>query len=137
VNLSEWVEELDYSLANGPGTPALLTLASCSGDLAQTEVIDAARQSVEKAGWTMYLRAAEQPLEAMSELQDSGFLVLYDVGVPLPVRIPILVGAFQHLVREGMQVGLLVTGTPAGIRQLRLHPAMGFLSRAESVKHTR
>lgn len=136
MSLTEWTEELEYSLANGPGTPALLTLASCQGSHAQTEILEAARQATEKAGWTLHLRAAEQPLTAANELQGTGFLVLYDVDVPLPDAVPVLVGAFQHLVTEGRQVGLLVTGTPKGIQELRRHPAMGFLSRAESVEHT-
>jgi hypothetical protein len=47
--------------------------------------------------------------------------------------VPILVAAWQHLVRRNLPVGLLVLGSPAGIETLRGHPAMGFISRAECV----
>lgn len=136
MNLKDWGEELDYSLKNGPGTPALLTVASCSGEQAEAEVLDVAAQLAGGAGWRMCVRSAEQPLTAMLELEGSCLLALRGVSAQVPVSVPVLVGAFQHLVTQGHQVGLLVTGTPEGIQELRRHPAMGFLSRAESVEHT-
>lgn len=136
MNLAEWAEELNYDLANGPGTPALLTLASCRGDRGEAEVLDVAGRSAETAGWQMYTRSAEQPLSAMLQLPDTCFLALHGVDTPVPFTVPVLVGSFQHLVTQGLRVGLLVAGTPEGIQELRRHPAMGFLSRAESVEHS-
>lgn len=137
MNAAEWGRELTESLEDGPGAPALLTLAPCADATASDEVIDMARQAVTAAGWPLYELTADQIGSPPLPPQEGGFLILRDVVGPLPTEVPILVAAFQHLVRRGRPVGLLVVGSADGIDALRRHPAMGFLSRAECVAHDR
>ncbi|MCW2135151.1 hypothetical protein B0G38_004340 [Arthrobacter sp. VKM Ac-2550] len=134
MDLEEWAEELAYSLGNGSGSPGLLTLASCVHAPGQASVIATARATVTAAGWPLYECTAAELSGRSFRLQESGYLILHGVDNPTPVEVPVLIGAFQHLVSRGLPVGLLVAGTPAGIRGLRAHPAMGFLSRAEAVE---
>lgn len=129
----EWAGELAYSLSLGSGAPALLSLTSCGDHGRQAEVVGTARAAVAAAGWPIYECAAGDLVDRNFRLEEAGYLVLRGVDVPLPVEVPVLVGPFQHMVTRGLPVGLLVAGTPAGIRALRMHPAMGFLSRAEAV----
>jgi hypothetical protein len=135
MNLAEWGEELAESLADGPGAPALLTLAPCGDATARDEVMEIARGAVNAAGWPLYELTADQIGGTPLPPQEAGFLILRDVVAPLPPGVPILVAAFQHLVRRGLPVGLLVVGPADGIDALISHPAMGFLSRAECVVH--
>lgn len=95
-------------------------------------VIDTARKVVKAAGLPIYELDARR-VEADPGLlpSGSGYIVLHDVGLPLRVAVPVLIGAFQHLVRRGLLVGILVIGSPAGIRALRQDASMGFISRAE------
>jgi len=51
----------------------------------------------------------------------------------LASEVPGLIGAFQHLVRRDLPVGMVAVGSPEGIRALRRHQALGFLNRAEWV----
>ncbi|WP_133247468.1 hypothetical protein [Arthrobacter sp. H-02-3] len=133
MNLAEWGEELTESLTDGPGAPALLTLAQCPDTTTSEEVMEMARRAVNAAGWTLYELTASQIGGTPLPPQEAGFLILCDVVAPLPPGVPILVAAFQHLVRRGRPVGLLLVGPADGIDSLRRHPAMGFLSRAEFV----
>jgi hypothetical protein len=94
-----------------------------------------ARQAVDAAGWSLYELTADEIGGTPLPPQETGFLILRDVVAPLPPGVPVLVAAFQQLVRRGQPVGLLVLGTPDGIDALSRHPAMGFLSRAEYVVH--
>lgn len=135
MNVGEWGMKLTESLADGPGAPALLTLAQCRDATASDEVTDMARHAVNAAGWPLYELAADQIGGTRLPPQETGFLILRDVVAPLPPGVSILVAAFQHLVRRGQPVGLLVMGTTDGIDALRRHPAMGFLSRAECIVH--
>lgn len=60
MNLAEWGEELTESLADGPGAPALLTLAPCGDATACDEVMEIARRAVTAAGWPLYELTASQ-----------------------------------------------------------------------------
>jgi hypothetical protein len=133
MNLAEWGEQLTESLADGPGAPALLTLAPCRDTAAGDGVMEMARRAVTAAGWPLYENTADQIGGTPLPPQETGFLILRDVVAPLPPELPTVVAAFQHLVRRGRPVGLLVVGSADGIDALRRHPAMGFLSRAECV----
>jgi hypothetical protein len=95
-------------------------------------VIETARHAVNAAGWSLYELTAEQVEGQPLPLRDTGFLILSDVVAPIAPAVANLVAAFQHLVRRGLPVGLLV-GTIEGIASLRKDPALGFLDRAESV----
>jgi hypothetical protein len=135
MNVAEWGEELTESLADGPGAPALLTLAPCRDMAASDEVVEIARRAVNAADWPLYELSADQIGGTPVPPPETGFLILRDVVAPLPPGVPVLVAAFQHLVRRGLPVGLLVVGSADGIDALSRHPAMGFLSRAECVVH--
>lgn len=136
MKLAEWSRELTESLADGPGAPALLTLAQCPDAADSDEIIEVARHAVTAAKWLLYELTADQ-IGGTRGLQKNGFLILCDVVAPLPPEVPALVASVQHLVRQGLPVGLLVVGSADGIDELRRHPALGFLSRAECVVHDR
>jgi hypothetical protein len=133
MDASEWAAELAYSLANGPGTPSLLTVATCSGPAASKEVIETAKRVVGDAGWPVYELVAREVAPDPSLLRENGFLILRDVRQPLSPSVPVLIGLFQLHIRRNLPVGLLIVGSPAGIKALRRHPGLGFLSRAEWV----
>lgn len=133
MNAEEWGQELAETLAHGWGGPATMTLAACANAAASKEVIATARRTVEVAGWDLYEIDARRTVDDPSLLRDAGYVVLHDIRTPLRVEVVVLIGAFQHLVRRSLPVGMLAVGSPAGIRALRRHPGMGFLSRAESV----
>ena len=132
LTLQEWAEELTYALATGSGAWAMLTVATCKDAPAGTDVKETARKVVTAAGLPIYELDARQ-VEADPRLLPSGagYVILYDVGIPLRAAVPVLIGEFQHLTRRGLFVGMLVMGSPAGIRALKQEPSMGFLSRAE------
>ncbi|MBP2216042.1 hypothetical protein H4V95_001233 [Arthrobacter sp. CAN_C5] len=131
MGLDEWEFDLAYDLANGPGTPSLLTLASCGSPAASRKIIQIAQRLVGKSGWPLYELVAGQV--AAGPLREEGFLILKDVRRPVPEAVPALVAAHQHLITRSLPVGLLVVGSVSGIRDLRRHPVMGFLSRAYPV----
>lgn len=139
MNLTEWADELNYSLANGPGTPALLTVATCNTERAAVEVVVTARAIVQQAGWSASEVSARQfkPDEVLLKQilkRLEGYLILRDVDAPLGPSVPIVVAAHQHLIRDGAYAGLLVIGTAEGIGALIANPAMGFLGRAERLE---
>lgn len=133
MDAAEWAHELAYSLSVGPGTPSLLTIATCSGPAASRQVIEMAKRVLVEAGWPVYELFAREVAPDPSLLRESGFLILRDVRQPLAPAVPVLIGAHQLNIRRGFPVGLLIVGSPAGIRALRRHPGLGFLSRAEWV----
>jgi hypothetical protein len=49
MNLAEWGEELTEALADGPGAPALLSLAPCGDAKASDEVMEIASRAVTAA----------------------------------------------------------------------------------------
>lgn len=132
LTLQEWSEELAEALATGPGAWAMMTVATCRDASAGAEVIEAARKVVNAAGLPIHELDARW-VDADPGLLPSGaaYIILHDVGLPLRVAVPVLIGGFQHLVRRELLVGILVIGSPAGIRALRRDPSMGFISRAE------
>lgn len=107
MDAAEWAHELAYSLSVGPGTPSLLTVATCTGTAASKKVMETAKRVVGEVGWPVYELAARDMTPDPSLLRPSGFLILRDVRQPLPPA--------------------------AGIKALRRHPGLGFLSRAEWV----
>lgn len=113
--------------------PSLLTIATCTGPAATREVVETAKRVVGEAGWPVYQLAAREVTPDPSLLRPSGFLILRDVRQPLGTAVPVLIGAHQLNISRGLPVGLLIVGSPAGIKALRRHPALGFLSRAEWV----
>lgn len=136
MDAAEWAPELAYSLANGPGTLSLLTVATCTGPAASRKVIETARRVVGEAGWTVYELVAREVAPDPSLLRENGFLILRDVRQPLSPSVPVLIGAHQLHIRQNLPVGLLIVGSPAGIKALRRHPGLGFLSRAEWVEQS-
>jgi hypothetical protein len=133
MDAAEWAPELAYSLANGPGTLSLLTVATCSGPAASRKVIETAKRVVGEAGWTVYELVAREVDPDPSLLRENGFLILRDVRQPLSPSVPVLISEHQLHIRRNLPVGLLIVGSPAGIKALRRHPGLGFLSRAEWV----
>lgn len=137
--LAEWSEDFEYDLRNGPGAPTLLTLAIAYNEAAAGLLCETARKLINADA-----EAEIGPVDEVSARQltpDSaafqrvlsrrqGFLIVRDVEVPLNQLVITICAAHQHRIREDTQSGLLVIGTPAGIASLRMHPAMGFLSRA-------
>lgn len=110
-----------------------MTVAACATAAASEEVIATAGRTVEAAGWDLYEIDARRAAGDPALLQDHGYVILRDIRAPLRTGVVVLIGAFQHLVRPSLPVGMLAVGSLAGIRSLRRHPGMGFLSRAEAV----
>lgn len=133
MNAAEWATELAETLAHRGHGLAQITVASYKDSAGRDEVIETAKAVAVLAGWPVCELSATSVDANPSILPETGLVVLRDVDTPLPTAVPVLVGAFQHLVQRDLPVGLLVVGTTQGIRVLRSHPAMGFLSRAESV----
>lgn len=134
MDATEWAHELAYSLRVGPGTPSLLTIATCSGPAASRKVIETAKRVVGEAGWPVYELVAREVAPDPSVLRESGFLILRDVRQPLAPSVPVLIGAHQLHITRNLPVGLLIVGSPAGVKALRRHPGLSFLSRAEWVE---
>lgn len=133
MNDAEWAAELADTLAHRGHGLAQITVASYKNSVGRDEVIETAKNVAATTGWPVYELSAMRVDPDPSILPDTGFVVLRDVDMPLPTAVPVLVGAFQLLVQRDLPVALLVIGTIRGIRALRRNPAMGFLSRAESV----
>jgi hypothetical protein len=112
---------------------AQMTVAGFRDAAYRDEIIEAARTVTAAAGWQLYELSATSVEPDPSVLPEAGFVILCDVEAPLPMAVPVLIGAFQHLVRRDLPVGLLVVATTRGIRALRRHSGLGFLSRAESL----
>jgi hypothetical protein len=110
-----------------------MTVAACADAAASDEVIATARKTVAAAGWDLYEIDARRTVGDPSLLEDAGYMILRDIRVPLREEVVVLIGAFQHLVQRSLPVGMLAVGSPAGIRAVRRHPGLRFLSRAESV----
>ncbi|WP_459385244.1 hypothetical protein [Arthrobacter humicola] len=132
MTLQEWSEELAEALATGPGAWAMMTVATCRDTSSGAEVVQAARSIVAAAGLHLHELDARH-VEADPGLlpTEAGYVILHGVGLPPRDAVPVLIGAFQHLVRRGLFVGMLVIGPPAGISALRRQPGMGFLDCAE------
>lgn len=135
MHLVEWADELSYSLANGPGTPELLTLATCSTEGATVQVVATARATVQQAGWPVSEVSARlfEPDDVLLKRilrRSEGFLILRDVAPVSALYCSAVAAAHQHLIRDGARAGLLIVGTPKGIEALLTNPAMGFLWRA-------
>jgi hypothetical protein len=131
LTLDEWTEELKYALGAGPGAWGMMSVVTYKTAAAGKKVIETARGAVAAGG----LRIVE--LDARSVAADLGLLpfgscyvILHDVELPLSGAVPVLVGGIQQLVTRGLMVGMLVTGSSAGIRALR-RKDLGLVSLAE------
>lgn len=133
MNAAEWALELNDTLTHSGHGLAQVTVASFRNATGRDEIVEAAVNATAAAGWPLYELSATTVKSDPAVLPEAGFVILRDVDAPLPVAVPVLIGAFQHLVQRDLPVGLLVVGTTRGIKALRLHPGLGFLSRAESV----
>lgn len=136
MNAAEWALELADTLAHSGHGLAQVTVASFRNAAGRDEIVETAVNITAIAGWPLCELSATSVDPDPSVLPEAGFVIVRDVDVPLPTAVPVLMGAFQHLVQRDLPVGLLVVGTTRGIRALRSHPAMGFLGRAESVIQT-
>lgn len=132
MRADEWADELAETLADGHGL-ATMTLAECANSTAVDEVIRTAQKTAEAAGWDLYKIDTRNAAGNPSLLPESGYVILHDIQTPLREEIAVLIGAFQHLVRRNLPVGMVAVGSPEGIGALRCHPGLGFLSRAEWV----
>lgn len=132
MTLQEWSEELAEALETGPGAWAMMTVATCRDAASGAEVVQAARTIVAAAGLHLHEFDARQ-VEADPGLlpSEAGYVILHDVGFPPGDAVPVLIGAFQHLVRRGLLVGMLVIGSDTGIKALRRQAGMDLLATAE------
>lgn len=132
LTLQEWEEDLQYALATGPGAWAMVTVATYKTPAAGAEVIETARRVVAARGLPiMELDARTVAADPGLLPSESGYVVLHDVVLPHRVAVSVLLGGFQQLVQRGLLVGLLVVGSPDGIKALRHKTSLGLLNRAE------
>lgn len=132
LSLQDWEADLRYALAAGPGAWALVTVAACNSPAAGAEVIAVARNVVAARGLPIIELDARTVAGDPGLLpSEAGFVILHDVVLPHRVAVSVLLGGFQHLVQRGLLVGLLVVGSPAGIKALRRETSLGLLNRAE------
>lgn len=83
MDLTEWAEELEYSIVNGLGTPSLFSLATCGSPAGVGQVIKTANRIVSDAGWEVYELEAQHIETGPSLLHESGFLILRGGSEPL------------------------------------------------------
>lgn len=133
LDTAEWVLELTDTLTHSGHGLAQMTVATFRDVAYRHEMIEAARGVASAAGWRLCELSARNVEPDPAVLPESGFVILRDVDAPLPMAVPVLIGAFQHLVQRDLPVGLLVVATTRGTRALRLHQGLGFLSRAETL----
>ncbi|BBE22599.1 hypothetical protein MN0502_14820 [Arthrobacter sp. MN05-02] len=131
MGAAAWAEDLAESLNAGRGGPSSLTVGTGADTEAIERIVDTARKVAEAAGYPVHELSALNVTGDPRILPEDGFIILRDVRRSLPVAVPVLVGAYQHLVRRGLRVGMLVVGSPAGIKALRRHPGMDFLGLAD------
>ncbi len=136
MDTAEWALELTDTLTHSGHGLAQVTVAAFRDVAYRDEIIEAAMTVTAAAGWPLYELSARSVEPDPELLPEEGFLILRDVDAPLPMAVPVLIGAFQHLVQRDLPVGLLVVATTRGIRALRLHQGLGFLSRAETLTQT-
>lgn len=115
---------------------AQMTVASYKNAAGRDVVIETARNVAVTFGWPLYELSATSVDPDPWVLPEAGIVIVRDVDTPIPTAVPVLIGAFQHLVQRDLPAVLLVVGTTRGIKALRLDPGLGFLSRAESVIQT-
>ncbi|CAH0135584.1 hypothetical protein SRABI26_00336 [Arthrobacter sp. Bi26] len=132
LTLKAWSEELTYALAIGsPGAWGMMTVATCKTAAAGAEVMETARRVVAARGLSLIeLDARTVAADPGLLPSEAGFVILHDVKLPLRPAVPLLVGGFQQLVMKNLFVGMLVMGSPAGIKALR-RQGLGLVNRAE------
>lgn len=133
LTILEWEEELAYALKSGPGAWSLVTVATYTTPTAASNAIETARRVVARRGLPVIeldaRTVAADPGLLPSE--SGGYVILHDVVLPHRVEVSVLLGGFQHLIQRGLFVGILVAGSPAGIKALRRKTSLGLLNRAE------
>lgn len=96
-----WGENLAESLSSGPGDPSSLTVGTGLNTAAIERIVQSAHRVVEEPGYPVHEFSALKATGDPRILHEDGFMILRDVRRFLPVAAPILVGAYQHLVRRG------------------------------------
>lgn len=129
MSLTEWADDLAYTLKNSGHGMEQITLASAEDPEDCALILETARKVAAAAGRPV-TELSPKDLRELQSLPRHGYLIIHAGSDGLPHEVPTAVAAFQHLVGEDLQVALLVLGTPKVIRTLRREPGLGWLSRA-------
>ncbi|MDQ1053059.1 hypothetical protein QE394_000987 [Arthrobacter sp. SORGH_AS 212] len=128
MSLTEWADDLAYTLKNSGHGMEQITLASVKDPKGDELVLDTARRTAAVAGWPV-IEMSVKDLRRAEGLPRHGYLIINAGSGRLAPEVPAAVAVFQHLVGEDLQVALLVLGAPKVIQALRREPALGWLSR--------
>lgn len=128
MSLTEWADDLAYTLKNSGHGMEQITLASAEDPEGRALVLNTARRTAALAGWPV-IEISAKDLRRAAQLPKHGYLIVNAGSRRLVPEVPTAVAAFQHLIGEDLQVALLVLGTPKVIQELRREPALGWLSR--------
>ncbi|NSX37132.1 hypothetical protein HTS88_12020 [Pseudarthrobacter oxydans] len=128
MSLTEWADDLAYTLRNSGHGMEQITLASVEDPKSGELVIETARRTAALSGWPV-IEISAKDLRQAAQLPRHGYIIVNAGSGRLAPEVPTAVAAFQHLVGEDLQVALLVLGAPKVIQALRREPALGWLSR--------
>jgi hypothetical protein len=128
MGLTEWADDLAYTLKNSGHGMEQITLASAEDPDGCAVILETARRVAAAAGWPV-IELSAKDLKGAEQLPRCGYLIIRTGSGKLAPEVPVAVAAFQHLISEDLQVALLVLGPPKVIRALRREPALGWLHR--------
>ena len=132
TTIAEWAEGLAYTLKNsGPG-PEQITLASAADEAGSKRILETAERTARDAGWPL-INLSVQDLRFDYRLPERGYLVNQGGSQWLAPELVQAVATFQHLASADLQFALLVVAQPKAIQSRRREPALGWLSRAETI----